>query len=176
MIAQNNQATLPLQPPAPKIMILGNKGSGVSTQIRMLCEKYKLDEFELQKEYLAKIKQEKESRQRLRLLQRGYKAMPIDEDTNQPEPDPEIIEDTAEFTDEIETHEKRFMSEIVKAEKGLIIDGHWTTLPEDTVTTTLQDLLLGSKRMPEIVIILRCSEASTFERTIFKEEIKAEFD
>jgi len=102
--------------------------------------------------------------------------MPIDEDTNLPEPDPEIVEDPAEFTDEIETHEKRFMSEIVKAEKGLIMDGHWTTLPEDTVTTPLQELLLGSKRMPEIVIILRCSEASTFERTIFKEEIKAEFD
>jgi len=28
----------------------------------LLCEKYKLDEFEMQKEYLAKINSEKESR------------------------------------------------------------------------------------------------------------------
>ena len=30
--------------------------------------------------------------------------------------------------------------------------------------------------MPEIVIVLRCSEASTFERTIFVDEIKAEYE
>jgi hypothetical protein len=91
----------------------------------------------LQKEYLAKIKFEKEKRQRGRLLARGYKAMPIDEDSGQPEPDPEILDDPAEFTDEIEAHEKRFMSEIFDAKKGLIIDGHWTTLPDDTVSTSL---------------------------------------
>lgn len=63
--------------------------------------------------------------------------MPIDEETSQMEPDPEIIDDPAEFTDEIELHEKRFMSEIIQSSKGLIIDGHWTTLPEETVTTSL---------------------------------------
>jgi hypothetical protein len=34
----------------------------------MLCDKFKLEEFELQKEFLEKIKIEKEKRQRLRLL------------------------------------------------------------------------------------------------------------
>lgn len=102
--------------------------------------------------------------------------MPTDEETGLPEPDPEIVDDPAEFTDEIDLHEKRFMSEIIQASKGLIIDGHWTTLPEDTVTTPLQDLLNGSKRMPEILIVLRCKEESTFARTIFKEKIKADYD
>lgn len=118
-------------------MLIGNKGSGVTTQIRMLCDKFKLDEFELQKEFINKVKLEKEKRQRLRLLQRGYKAMPIDEDTGLPEPDPEILDDPAEFIDEIDIHEKRFMSEIIESSKSLIIDGNWTTLPEDTVTTSL---------------------------------------
>ena len=68
------------------------------------------------------------------------------------------------------------MAEIIDSNKGLICDGHWTTLPEDTVSTSLQDLLNGSKRMPEIVIVLKCKEESTFTRTIFKEKIKAEFD
>jgi len=31
LLAENNLATLPLQPPAPKIMIIGNKGSGVTS-------------------------------------------------------------------------------------------------------------------------------------------------
>lgn len=68
MVALTGKAQLPLQPPAPKILIIGNKGSGVTTQIQMLCEKFKLQEFELQKEYLAKVKLEKEKRQRSRLL------------------------------------------------------------------------------------------------------------
>ena len=68
------------------------------------------------------------------------------------------------------------MNQLIVANKGIIIDGHWTTLPEDTVTTPLHELLHGSKRMPEIVIVLRCKEESTFTRTIFKDKIKAEFD
>ena len=58
MIAYTGKQTLPLQPPAPKIMLIGNKGAGVTTQIRMLCDKFKLDEFELQKEFLDKVKSE----------------------------------------------------------------------------------------------------------------------
>jgi len=42
-------------PPPPKIMILGVKGSGVSTQIRMLCEKFKLEEFQLKKEFFERL-------------------------------------------------------------------------------------------------------------------------
>ena len=37
-------------------------------------------------------------------------------------------------------------------------------------------MLVGSKRKPEIVIVLKCKEESTFARTIFKDKIKAEFD
>jgi len=45
VVTMNGQATQPLQPPAPKIMILGHRGSGVTTLQRMLCDKFKLDEF-----------------------------------------------------------------------------------------------------------------------------------
>jgi YHS domain-containing protein len=137
MVAFTGQATLPLQPPPPKIMIVGNKGSGVSTQIRMLCDKYKLEEFELQKEYLSKIKLEQAKRQRLRLLKRGYKAMPIDEETGEPQKDDEIVDEPPEFEEEREALEKRFMAEILDSKRGLVIDGNWTTLPEDAVATSL---------------------------------------
>ena len=49
---------LPLAPPAPKIMILGDKGSGVTTQIEKLCAKFKIESCELMKEYLAKLEVE----------------------------------------------------------------------------------------------------------------------
>ena len=60
MIAQNGQAELPLQPPAPKIMIMGTKGAGISTQIKKLCDKYKLDELSLKAAFTSKMKEEKE--------------------------------------------------------------------------------------------------------------------
>ncbi len=43
---------LPLTPPPPKIMIIGLKGSGVSTQIKMLCDKFKIDSLALMDEFL----------------------------------------------------------------------------------------------------------------------------
>lgn len=155
-------------------MILGNKGSGVTTQIRKLCDRFKLEEFELQKEFLAKIKKEQDSRRRLRLLKRGFKAMPIDEETGKEEDDPDVVNDPDDFArGEAET---KFMAELIDSKKGLVIDGHWTTLPEDSVETPLFDLLLNSKRMPEIVIILKCKEESSFARLVFEDKIKAKFD
>lgn len=107
LVAQTGKASLPLSPPPPKIMICGLKGSGVTTQIRMLCEKFKLEEFELLKEYLARQKSELQKRQRLRLLERGFKPMPIDEETGQKEPDQEILDDPDDF--DKEAHERELM-------------------------------------------------------------------
>jgi adenylate kinase family enzyme len=53
---------LPLTPPNPKIMVLGHRGAGTTTIIQMLCEKFKLEEFELKKALLARLKSEKEKR------------------------------------------------------------------------------------------------------------------
>jgi hypothetical protein len=42
----------------------------------MLCDKYKLSEFKLKDEFLAKMKSEKEIRKRRRLLDRGFVPPP----------------------------------------------------------------------------------------------------
>jgi len=119
----------------PKIMICGMKGSGVTTQINMLCEKYKLNEFELMKEYLSTINKEKAKRRRMRLLNRGFKAIDPEvlealEEGQEPE-DAELDEEAEDF--DKEAHEKAVMKDLMSAKKGLIIDGNWTTLPEDAV-------------------------------------------
>lgn len=123
----------------PKIMICGMKGSGVTTQINMLCEKYKLNEFELMKEYLSTINKEKAKRRRMRLLNRGFKAIDPEvldalEEGQEPE-DAELDEEAEDF--DKEAHEKAVMKDLMSAKKGLIIDGNWTTLPEDAVQTPL---------------------------------------
>jgi len=56
------------------------------------------------------------------------------------------------------------------AEKPLVIDGHWTTMPED-IEVNLAETLVEARRTPEVVVILRCKESSTFARCIDEKQI-----
>lgn len=40
----------------------------------------------------------------------------------------------------------------------------------------MQDLLFESRRVPEIVVILKCKEKATFDRLIDREAIRAEYN
>lgn len=64
------------------------------------------------------------------------------------------------------------------ASKGLIIDGSWRKMSEEDKmdAEAFEKLLVGSRRMPEIVVILRCSEDSTHKRLIDFAAIKKEYD
>ena len=98
MPVQNKGAALPLAPPPPKIMITGTKCSGVTSQIKMICDKYKLESCEFMKEYKALEASELKARQRLRLLERGFKGIPETEDPEaEPEVDEEIVNDPDDF-------------------------------------------------------------------------------
>jgi hypothetical protein len=102
----------------------------------MLCEKYKLTEFNLKDEFLKKLKEEKEKRKRRRLLDRGFKPpLPPEEEGMEPPPDPEIEDDPEDF--DRAKHEVEMMRELMDASKGLVIDGTWTDLPEDAVSQSL---------------------------------------
>lgn len=82
---------------------------------------------------MEKLKSEKESRKRRRLLERGFKPpQPPEEEGMEPPPDPEIEEDPDDF--EKAPHEKEVMQGIMDANKGYVIDGTWANLPEDTVS------------------------------------------
>ncbi len=115
---------------------MGHRGAGVSTQIRMLSEKFKLPELNLREAYLAKLKEEKEIRKRRRLLDRGFRPpQPADEDTGEVPPDPEIEEDPEDF--DRETHEREVMKMIYDNSQGYIIDSTWRDLPEGAVAQSL---------------------------------------
>lgn len=99
---------LPLKPSNPKVMITGLKGSGVTTQIQKLCEKFNLEEFVLKDELLKRLDIEKKSRQRRRLLDRGFKKPELEEGQKYEDyKDPEIVEDPDDF--EKGDHEKDMM-------------------------------------------------------------------
>ena len=68
------------------------------------------------------------------------------------------------------------MQMILSAEKSLVIDGSWTSLPEDTVVLPLHELLFEARRTPEIVIVLRCREETTLKRCIDEAAIKLKYE
>lgn len=191
-------STLPLPPPPPKIMIMGMKGSGVTTQIQKLCNKYKLEELCLKDEFLAKMASEKETRTRRRLLDRGFRppapaeeAPEDDEENKKKDPwrpwpwqkgvdskDPEIDDDPEDF--DKEAHERELMKMVCKKDQGLIVDGTWGGFLEDTVqdpgSAAFANLLYESRRAPELVVILRCEEATAFARMIDEDATRAEWE
>jgi ABC-type multidrug transport system fused ATPase/permease subunit len=59
LVGNEGPATLPLMPPPPKIMIVGQKGSGVTTQIDLLCKKYKVNSLNLKQEFLKQREKNK---------------------------------------------------------------------------------------------------------------------
>jgi len=143
----------------------------------MICDKYKLEEFELQKEYLKALHAEKDKRKRLRRLNRGFKAPEEVEEGEEPELDLEIEEDPDDF--DLAEHQIEVMRQILDASKGLVIDGTWRIseeVPEITDDPSLWELLTQARRMPEIVIVLQCKVDKTFERCIDKNAIKEQFE
>lgn len=68
------------------------------------------------------------------------------------------------------------MQQILNSKQGLVIDGTWTTVPEEHESPNLFELLETARRLPEVVVVLKCKEPATIERCLDKDAIKAEFD
>lgn len=116
------------------------------------------------------------ARQRKRLLERGFKGMPEPEDEDaEPEVDIEIVEDPEDF-DKAEQDVKD-LRDIISINKGLVMDGTWRPSGEDA-EYAIPDLLKNARRMPEIVVVLKCKEEVTLKRNLAdcEEELKAEFE
>ena len=144
---------------------MGVKGAGVSTQVAMICDKYKLEELYLRDEYMKNWETEKEKRRRRRLLDRGFRPpQPVEEEGEEAPVDPEIEDEPDDF--DKEAHERDLMRMTLSSDKGLVLDGCWRDIPEEKVQTALPELMTESKRLPEILVILSCKADATFSRKI----------
>jgi hypothetical protein len=178
-----SKVTIPLPAPEPKIMIIGQKGSGVSTQIDKLCKKFKINSLCMRDKFMELFQEEKGKRRRMRMLTRGFKEPEVNDDADPNDPpvvDEELENDTPEFKEVIETHYQDLFKRIMPSEKPLVMDGNWTTVadnwPEDYDPVTFQDTLTTARRTPEVVVVLKCKEKTTFDRCIFPDQIQKQFD
>ena len=58
---------------------------------------------------------------------------------------------------------------MIDASKGLIIDGNWRPEGEEP-EYAIPDLLKNSRRMPEIVVVLKCKEEVSISRNMADSE------
>ena len=162
----------PEEVPQPHIMITGPRGSGVKTVLNELCEKYQIDSLDLKTKYLEYLEQEKYKRRKARLLKRGFLPRETNDDEEPYDPiehDPDIIEEDESFDKAL--NEKNSMQLVLKGDQPLIINSRWLEIDEEKVSTGLVDLLYESRRLPEVIIILRAPESITIERLLDKEGI-----
>ena len=82
--------------PGPRIMVVGSRGSGVKTQMKLLNEKYKIPILEMKDLLLGLLKKEKLKRKKQRYLNRGFKAPELNEEGVAIE-DQEILEESPDF-------------------------------------------------------------------------------
>ena len=92
-----------------------------------------------------------------------------------PPVDAEIVEDPEEF--DKAAQDIADITSIIPAKKGLIMDGNWRPKGDDA-EYAIPDLLKNARRMPEIVIVLKCKEDVSIKRHMadIEDDLKAEFE
>jgi hypothetical protein len=111
---------------------------------------------------------EKEIRKRRRLLTRGFRPLPPAEEEAETQPvDAEIEDDPEDFDKGL--HEQELVRKVLVCNKGLVIDGTLNKFPPELENTLVAnnfdaycDLLINSRRVPEVFIILKCDEVNAF--------------
>eukprot|EP00828_Plagiopyla_frontata_P023696 TRINITY_DN3029_c0_g1_i10.p1 TRINITY_DN3029_c0_g1~~TRINITY_DN3029_c0_g1_i10.p1 ORF type:complete len:1472 (-),score=263.93 TRINITY_DN3029_c0_g1_i10:1139-5554(-) len=166
-------AKQPATVPPPRVMLTGVRGAGVHTQLALLNEKYRISVMRLKEELLELLENEKEKRKRERKLNKGFKPKELDEEGKEIE-DQEILEENAEF--DRRKHEIEMIELLFSGYQQILINGNFYDTEEDKVSTPLIELLTESKKLPEIVIMLRVNEKNFFSRQFDQREVKQEYD
>jgi len=111
--------------------------------------------------------------------------MPEQDDPDAPpEIDEEIVNDPEDF--EKNDQDVKDIRDVINTNKGIILDGNWHAPIKDDfgfeeegeaqeaveVEYVLPDLLKQARRMPEIVVILRCKEDAAIKRNFEDDEEK----
>ena len=118
-------------------MIVGQKGSGVTTQIDLLCKKYKIGSLNLKEAFLAQMKKNKEARKRQRVLNIGFIPQEYEEQTEEqieageekvPIPIDQYEAEAEDF--EAGKEEIEIIRQIMDSSKSMIIDGTWNNFEE----------------------------------------------
>ena len=191
-----NGSLLPIEVPPPHIMITGYQGSGVTFYTDVLSKQYRLVKREIQNEFMEiwekqrlerKAKRVEKKREELQkqndeIEQKNAEAKKENPDA---EPEPllnieEAIKEDAALDEEGEEYnavdnDKAIFKSLFNPLSPTIYDASWNGL-EEKISTPFIDLLSESRRVPNVMIVLKVTLKSIMDRLFDMDEIEVKYD
>ena len=191
-----NGSLLPIEVPPPHIMITGYQGSGVTFYTNVLSKQYRLVKREIQKEFMdiwekqrleRKAKRVQKKREELEKQNEEIEQKNAEAKKENPEAEPEplvnideVIKEDAALDEEGEDYnavdnDKAIFKSLFKPASPTIYDASWNGL-EEKISTPFIDLLSESRRVPNVMIVLKVTLKSIMDRLFDMEEIEVKYD
>merc|ERR1712096_60364 len=153
---------------------MGMRGAGVSTQMNFISEKYQIKTLNIKNDLLALLEVKKNERKRQRFLLRGFKAKEITDENEEAEADPEIENDPEDF--DRKNCEEECVKCILEPSTQGLYDANWFDVEEEKIVTGQVDLLADSRRLPELLFVLKLDRDILASRLVDETKIKKEYD
>ena len=187
---------LPIEVPPPHIMITGYQGSGVTFYTNVLSKQYRLVKREIQKEFMdiwekqrleRKEKRVQKKREELQKQNEEIEQRNADAKKENPEAEPEpllnieeVIKEDAALDEEGEDYnavdnDKAIFKSLFNPLSPTIYDASWNGL-EEKIATPFIDLLSDSRRVPNVMVVLKVTLKSIMDRLFDMEEIEVKYD
>ena len=191
-----NGSLMPIEVPPPHIMITGYQGSGVTFYTNVLSKQYRLVKREIQNEFMdiwekqrleRKAKRVQKKREELEKQNEEIEQKNAEAKKENPEAEPEplvnideVIKEDAALDEEGEDYnavdnDKAIFKSLFKPASPTIYDASWNGL-EEKISTPFIDLLSESRRVPNVMIVLKVTLKSIMDRLFDMEEIEVKYD
>ena len=175
--------------PAPKIFIMSPQGGGLTTILDHLKNDFKFTEVELKKRFLElqqklflERKEKRVIAKRILLLKEREEAKvaklledPTNKNEIEDEPDiEELLKNDEALNEEgedfnLQEHNKYIFKTLFNSNLPSIYDANWANMSEK-VPQPYQEILIETKRCPDIIVVVRTSLNKIIERN-FKEKL-----
>ncbi|MCQ2816063.1 MAG: nucleoside monophosphate kinase [archaeon] len=192
-----NGSMIPIDVPPPHIMITGYQGSGITYFSNILCKEFKLTKREIQKEFLEIWEKQKADRKAIRVKKKieelEKQNQEIEEKNKEtlkenPEAEPEplvdindaIANDAALDEEDPETYvaddnDKKIFKSLFQPLTPTIYDASWNNM-EEKVAKPFLDLLLETRRVPNVMVVFKVNLKSIMERHFHLDQIEEEYE
>ena len=191
-----NASLLPIDVPPPHIMITGYQGSGVTFYTNVLSKQFRLVKREIQNEFMEIWEKQRLERKEKRVQKKREELMKQNEEIEQknaetkkenPDAEPEpliniedVIKEDAALDEEGEDYnavdnDKAIFKSLFNPLSPTIYDATWNGL-EEKIATPFIDLMSESRRVPNVMVVLKVNLKSIMDRLYNQEEIEIKFN
>ena len=191
-----NASLMPIDVPPPHIMVTGYQGSGITFYTNVLSKQFRLVKREIQNEFMEIWEKQRLERKEKRIQKKREELMKQNEEIEQKnaenkkenpdaEPEPlinieEVIKEDAALDEEGEEYnavdnDKAIFKSLFNPLSPTIYDASWNGL-EEKIATPFVDLMTDSRRVPNVMVVLKVNLKSIMDRLFNQEEIDVKYE